>query len=197
MAKKKSAKGPKKKVAEKATLPPERQEAADYVASLDEAIEKGSYAGVRVLADRAPEGLNDEERAAVAERGRFAWALSGGKTPWQMLRALADESVPWDAVDLFQVDERVAPAGHPDRNWSHVAQHLLGHAPIPHARLHPMPVEEPDLAAAAARYAGCLESVAGSPPVLDLVHLGLGADGHQKNGEDNPDHRICVVAPNI
>jgi 6-phosphogluconolactonase/glucosamine-6-phosphate isomerase/deaminase len=60
-----------------------------------------------------------EARAAVASRGRFIVALSGGRTPWQMLRALADESVPWAAVHIVQVDERVAPDGHPDHNLTH------------------------------------------------------------------------------
>jgi 6-phosphogluconolactonase/glucosamine-6-phosphate isomerase/deaminase len=90
-----------------------------------------------------------------------------------MLRALAREDVPWDQVHLLQVDERVAPDGDPDRNL--IALHESLPAP---ARVHPMPVELDDLDAAARRYADILTSVAGSPPELDLVHLGLGGDGH-------------------
>ena len=119
-----------------------------------------------------------DAREAVAARGLFALAVSGGRTPWQMLRHLAQEDVPWRGVHLFQVDERVAPAGDPDRNLTHLQQSLLGTVSLPPAQLHAMPVEEADLTAAAARYASALAAVAGTPPVLDLVHLGLGPDGH-------------------
>jgi 6-phosphogluconolactonase len=94
-----------------------------------------------------------------------------------MLRALAEDEIPWSRVHLFQVDERVAPAGHADRNWTHVRE-CLGRVESPAGHLHPMPVEEADLEAAAARYARELAAMAGEPPVLDLVHLGLGPDGH-------------------
>lgn len=119
-----------------------------------------------------------EARAAVAARGRFIVAVSGGRTPWLMLRALAGETVPWESVHVVQVDERVAPAGHPDRNLTHLRENLLEHAPLRPEQIHAMPVESPDLDAAAARYAQTLREIAGSPPVLDLVHLGLGPDGH-------------------
>jgi 6-phosphogluconolactonase len=95
-----------------------------------------------------------------------------------MLRALADADVPWLAVHVVQVDERVAPAGHPDRNLTHLRESLLEHAPLPAGQIHAMPVEEGDLETAAARYSATLERIAGSPAVLDLVHLGLGPDGH-------------------
>ena len=140
---------------------------------------------VKVLADaeavarEAAAFIAAEARAAVAERGRFAIAVSGGHTPWVMLRALAAErDVPWNGVHVFQVDERVAPAGDPDRNLTHLRESLLARVPLPPAQVHAMPVEEADLDAAAARYAATLRAVAGSPPVLDLVHLGLGPDGH-------------------
>jgi len=119
-----------------------------------------------------------EARAAVASRGRFIVALSGGRTPWQMLRALADESVPWAAVHIVQGDERVAPDGHPDRNLTHLRESLLAHCPIASEQVHAMPVESADLEAASRSYALTLRQVAGAPPVLDLIHLGLGPDGH-------------------
>jgi 6-phosphogluconolactonase len=119
-----------------------------------------------------------EARTAVAERGRFVFAVSGGHTPWVMLKALAEEEVPWANLHLAQVDERVAPAGHPDRNLTHLHESLLEHAPLAHDQIYPMPVELPDLEAAAKQYAATLATIAGSPPVFDLVHLGLGPDGH-------------------
>ena len=119
-----------------------------------------------------------EARTAVAARGRFIVALSGGHTPWQMLRALADEEVPWPGVHVVQVDERVAPAGDPDRNLTHLRESLLAHCPLRPEQIHPMPVEAADLEAAIRRYALTLEDIAGAPAVLDLAHLGLGPDGH-------------------
>jgi 6-phosphogluconolactonase len=93
-----------------------------------------------------------------------------------MLRALSGEDVPWQNVYMAQVDERVAPAGDPDRNLTHLRESLQ--APLRSEQILAMPVESPDLEAAAARYAATLREVAGSPSVLDLVHLGLGPDGH-------------------
>src|SRR5438094_6392122 len=139
---------------------------------------------IEVLADadavakEAAAVIAREARQAVAARGRFVMAVSGGHTPWMMLRALADEDVPWASVHMFQVDERVAPEGHADRNLTHLRASLLEHAPLPPAQLYAMPVEIPDLQSAAAKYAAELERIAGAPPVLDLVHLGLGPDGH-------------------
>jgi 6-phosphogluconolactonase len=119
-----------------------------------------------------------DARAAVGARRRFVIAVSGGRTPWIMLRALAGERVPWSGVHLLQVDERVAPAGHPDRNLTHLHETLLDRAPVGAEQIHAMPVELPDLGAAAAAYEQLLHDLAGTPPELDLVHLGLGPDGH-------------------
>lgn len=119
-----------------------------------------------------------DARDAVAARGRFIMAVSGGHTPWAMLRALANETVPWVKVHVFQIDERIAPAGDPDRNLTHLRASLLEHAPLPPEQIYPMPVESSDLEAAAKQYAQTLQQVAGSPAVLDLAHLGMGPDGH-------------------
>ncbi|HVG93412.1 MAG TPA: 6-phosphogluconolactonase, partial [Planctomycetota bacterium] len=130
------------------------------------------------VALRAAQWLAAEARASVAARGRFALAVSGGTTPSAMLRLLTAEDVPWPSVHLFQVDERVAPAGHPDRNLTQLREALLSRVALPTGNLHAMPVEESDLARAAGRYAHALATWAGTPPVLDVVHLGLGSDGH-------------------
>jgi 6-phosphogluconolactonase len=130
------------------------------------------------VARKAAEIIAGEARAAVAERGRFIMAVSGGHTPWKMLRTLANEKVPWEGVRVVQVDERVAPAGDPDRNLSHLRESLLEHAPLRPEQIYAMPVEAPDLQTAAERYAETLKKIAGSPTVLDLAHLGLGPDGH-------------------
>ena len=115
-----------------------------------------------------------EARAAVAARERFIVAFSGGHTPWQMLRALADEDMPWAGVHVVQVDERVAPAGDPDRNLTHLRESLLAHCPLPPEQLHAMPVESGDLETASAQYARALQRIAGSPAVLDLPIWALG-----------------------
>ena len=130
------------------------------------------------VAEAAARFIAADARAAVAARGRYVVAVSGGTTPWVMLRALARQDVPWHAVHLLQVDERVAPAGDPVRNLTHLHESLREHAPLAVARIQAMPVEAADLEAAAARYALLLTELAGTPAVLDLVHLGLGPDGH-------------------
>ena len=137
-----------------------------------------TFPDAEAVASRAAAVIAGEARSAVAARGRFLLAVSGGKTPWIMLRALAAEEVPWKQVHVVQVDERVAPAGHADRNLAHLRATLLEHAPLREEQIHAMPVESADLEAAAAHYARVLGEIAGTPPVLDLVHLGLGVDGH-------------------
>jgi 6-phosphogluconolactonase len=114
---------------------------------------------------------------AIRGRGRALFAVSGGRTPWAMFGRLAACEIEWRRVHLFQVDERIAPEGDRARNWTQ----LLGTplvARIPPTQRHPMPVEAPDPEEAAARYASTLRENCGDPPVLDVVHLGLGDDGH-------------------
>jgi 6-phosphogluconolactonase len=113
--------------------------------------------------------IAEAARAAVAERGAFTLAISGGLAPLPMFARLADEDVPWEATEIFQADERVAPDGDDDRNLTRIAPRL---PPAAVTRLRPMPVTDDDLEAAAARYEGLL------PEALDLVHLGIGPDGH-------------------
>jgi len=130
-----------------------------------------------VAAEKAAAFIAAQVAPAVSARGRFLLAVSGGRTPWQMLRALARAPLPWDRIHLFQVDERVAPAGDPDRNATHLRACFEGTA-LGSDHIHAMPVEDADLDDAARRYAATLQELAGSPATLDLVHLGLGPDGH-------------------
>ncbi len=120
------------------------------------------------VAERGAELVAEHARAAIADHGEFTLAVSGGTTPWAMLGRLAGR-VPWERVTIYQVDERVAPDGDPERNLTHLRASLL---PGAAADIRAMPVGAHDLESAAADYAAAL------PEQLDLVHLGLGADGH-------------------
>ena len=124
----------------------------------------------RAAARRAAELIAAAGSAAVGERGRFALAMSGGRTPWAMLATLGEiEEMPWAETELFQVDERIASPGSEDRNLTHM---VLGLSMEHQASLRPMSVTQRDLEAAAREYESQL------PDSLDLVHLGLGPDGH-------------------
>jgi len=136
------------------------------------------FADDESTARAAAKMIAGDARAAVAGRGQFVMAVSGGRTPWIMLRALANEQLSWERVHVVQVDERVAPEGHSDRNLTHLRETLRDHSPIRPEQIHAMAVDSPDLEAAARQYASALCEIAGSPPTLDLVHLGLGPDGH-------------------
>lgn len=121
------------------------------------------------LAPTAAARLTEALAGLLADKPRVSLALSGGRTPWPILEILAEAALDWERVDVFQVDERIAPAGDLARNLTGLAAALLDRVP---ATVHPMPVEDPDPEAAARRYAADL------PASLDIVHLGLGDDGH-------------------
>lgn len=130
------------------------------------------------LAERAADVLAEALRSAVRERGHATVAVSGGRTPGAMLAALARREVAWARVHLLQVDERIAPDGHAERNLTLLRDRLLDRLPGAGPTLHAMPVTAADPEEAAEAYARGLAVLAGDPPVLDVVQLGLGADGH-------------------
>ena len=102
------------------------------------------FPNVAETAAAAARAIAAAAREAVATRGRFVFAVSGGKSPWEMMRVLAREDVPWKNVEIVQVDERVAPLGDPSRNLTHLRETLLDAAPLSPDQIHPMPVDNPD-----------------------------------------------------
>ena len=128
-------------------------------------------------ADEAAAWVADRAVASIERTGRFVWAVSGGSTPAVFLESLAThDEVDWSAVHLFQVDERVAPAGSRDRNDTMIRERFVDHRPL--VRYHPMPVKADDEHVALADHLTELEHLAGTPARLDLIQLGLGDDGH-------------------
>ena len=129
------------------------------------------------VAARAAAYLEQEIRDALTHQKSFSLAISGGRTPWEMLKILSKVDLPWQRINLFQVDERVAPDGHPDRNLTQLFQAIAGTAMVTQLRIFPMPVTAEDLDASAKEYAEVLDEIKEGKG-LDIIHLGLGSDGH-------------------
>ncbi|MEX2588131.1 MAG: 6-phosphogluconolactonase [Actinomycetota bacterium] len=128
------------------------------------------------LPEAAAEHIANVLERGIYERDSCSIAFSGGGTPNPMFEALAQRPVDWPSVELFQADERLVPAGHPDHNFTALDSHLISKVPLSPDRVHPMETEASDPAAAAARYERTLARRA--PHGLGMVHLGLGDDGH-------------------
>lgn len=131
-------------------------------------MEIHAEATAEAAAEYAADLVLETAKRAVADRGTFTIAVSGGHTPWPMFRRLREHTgFPWGQTTFFQVDERIVPRDDPDRNLEHLIQSLPDTATI-----QPMPVDDDDLEAACNRYTSTL------PDRLDVIHLGLGDDGH-------------------
>lgn len=146
------------------------------------------------VARRAAAVIAEDAKEAIAERGKFVFAVSGGPTSRRMLHELGKKDLPWPAIYIVQVDECAMPQGRPDRNLTHLRESLGGSAAAD--RIYEMPVENADLVQAAAAYAATLERIAGSPPILDLVQLELNVDGHTASLIPN-DPVIYFIAPDV
>ena len=153
------------------------------------------------LAKAVADRIANFGRASIEQNGQFCLAVSGGTTPSKMLGELATRPVPWDKVHLFQVDERVAPDGDPSRNLTILRSVLLDRISLPAQNLHAMPVTSDDLQAAAVSYGKEMKRVCGEGRGLDLIHLGLGDDGHTASWPPGDpifeitDRDVAVVGP--
>lgn len=127
----------------------------------------------------------------VAKKGFFTMAISGGRTPWEMIKILAQENLPWEKVHLFQVDERIAPEGNPERNLTQLFTTIQGTRLMTRLNIFPMRVIAENLEEACEEYASHIQEVTRNGK-LDLIHLGLGSDGHTASLV--PGDVVCEVA---
>lgn len=142
------------------------------------------------VAQQAALLIADLIREKVAQKGFFTFAISGGRTPWEMIQALAQENLPWEKVYLFQVDERVAPDGNADRNLTQLFAVLQGTRLMTRLNIFPMPVTAAHFGQACEEYAEHLQQITRNGK-LDLIHLGMGSDGH--TASLIPGDSVCEV----
>jgi 6-phosphogluconolactonase len=129
------------------------------------------FANAQELARGAAEYFVARSGEAVARKGFFTVALSGGSTPRALYQLLVDLDVPWSKTHFFWSDERHVPPDHPDSNYRMAYEAMLARVPVPESNIHRVHGENPDAAEAANEYEQTLLP-------LDLILLGLGTDGH-------------------
>lgn len=142
------------------------------------------------VAEAAALHIAQAARKAIFDHGRFTLAISGGRTPWQMLKCLAQEKMSWEKIFIFQVDERVAPDGHEDRNLTQLFKSLDGSGIMTRINVFHMPVTAENLEHACEDYAKVIEEITVSGQ-LDMIHLGMGTDGHTASLV--PGDSICLI----
>ena len=143
------------------------------------------------VAEKAAQYIEEKIRTAILTKGSFTMAISGGKTPWQMLKILAKAKLRWEKVFLFQVDERVAPDGNEERNLTQLFKSIEGSGIMTRINVFPMHVISENLEEETKAYAEAIEKVAENGE-LDLIHLGMGSDGH--TASLIPGDSVCEVA---
>ena len=153
-------------------------------------METKAYSSAEEVAREGAQLISDWIKVEIAKKGFFTFAISGGRTPWEMIKQLAKENLPWEKVYLFQVDERVAPDGHPDRNLTQLFQAIQGTKLVTRLNIFPMQVCAENLEASCSEYAEHIHQVTKSGK-LDLIHLGLGSDGH--TASLIPGDSVCEV----
>jgi 6-phosphogluconolactonase len=129
------------------------------------------------VAEGAAAYLEQLIRETLAQKKTFSMAISGGRTPWEMLKILSRAPLPWTRINLFQVDERIAPDGHADRNLTQLFQAIEGSPMVTRLHIFPMPVTAEDLEAGSKDYAELIHDITEGEGI-DLIHLGMGSDGH-------------------
>jgi 6-phosphogluconolactonase len=174
------------------------------------------------LAREAAQRFADLAREAVASRGRFSAALSGGSTPGELFKRLAQdphrEQIPWEGVHLFWGDERCVPPDDPGSNYWLAEGMLLSRIPIPPDNIHRVRGELEPRAAARDYIKALHDFFCGPRTRFDLVLLGLGSDGHtaslfpqsaaleeterlavvvEAHYQDRPAHRVSLTLPAI
>jgi len=129
------------------------------------------------VAEGAASYLEQLIRETLTQKKTFSMAISGGRTPWEMLKILSKAPLPWTRINLFQVDERIAPDGHADRNLTQLFQAIEGSPMVTRLHIFPMPVTAEDLETGSKDYAELIHEITEGDG-LDLIHLGMGSDGH-------------------